>query len=294
MDKENPYGTENKSREPLKSLRTYATDMAEAVKEGQGSVLKIAMAENKKRETEQENISPVSSKNRIFIIGGIIFLVLGLGAGGYLIWKAQNSESIEIDKGDVPAPIIFADKAEKIDIKGLSKERIKNRIGGEVRNMQATLDDVTYLYIANSENGTLTKTSANDFLRAIDSGAPAGFLRNLGSDFMTGIHTYDGNNLFIILKVSDFKNGFAGMLSWERTLFDDLYEMFDISIEGENSDLFNRTFEDKIIENRDARVLTGSDGNPVLFYLFLDETTVVIANDRDAVREILTRIKISN
>ena len=147
--------------------------------------------------------------------------------------------------------------------------------------------------IAQIENKIPKKITSQEFLNSINTQTPSGLLRNLKSDFMFGIHTYDGNQPFIILKVSDFKNGFAGMLAWERTLFDDMYQIFNISIQDENKNLFSRTFEDKVLENKDARVLYDSSGTPALFYLFLDETTILIAKDRDAVREVMTRIKIA-
>lgn len=291
MEEPKGFGDEPKKTPPIKSIHTYATDMASAVKDGQGSVIKIAMAESKKREAEKENITPTTRKNIWFIAGGISLVVLGIGIAIFFIIKSATVGTVPIDTKSIPPSIIFSDGVKVIEITDLSPDKVINTIGSEVRNLTTRLDDITYIYFLDRKSGAPKKVTTQEFLSAIESSAPDGLTRNFNADFMMGIHTYDGNQLFIILKVTDYKNGFAGMLSWERTLFDDMYRMFDIDVSGENKIVFTKKFEDKIVENKDARVLYGIDGTPTLFYIFLDDTTVLIARDRDAVKEVMTRFK---
>ena len=107
-----------------------------------------------------------------------------------------------------------------------------------------------------------------------------------------GVHAYDGNGLFLAFHTNSYTTAFAGMLTWENSLFDELYKVFNISTTGTNANLFNERFTDMVIQNQDARALVDSKGNVVLFYTFLgeDKSILIIADKQSTLTEILNRL----
>ena len=73
-------------------LRTIATDMARAVREQELSVIKIALAEQKKREAIEEYNAPTSKKNLSYIFGSLIFIALAGGVIWYFYLKPSSDE----------------------------------------------------------------------------------------------------------------------------------------------------------------------------------------------------------
>jgi len=47
---------------------------------------------------------------------------------------------------------------------------------------------------------------------------------------------------------------------------------------------------DRVVDNKDARVLVDPDGNVAMLYTFLDKQTLVIASSAESLKEILFRL----
>src|SRR3989344_5059710 len=94
-DKENEKVPEKPTFEPKVGIRTYASDMADAVAEDGGSVIKVAMAEHKRRSQELETKKETSRAKVIFIPASIV-LLLGATALVFYIkfWQAKENEVI--------------------------------------------------------------------------------------------------------------------------------------------------------------------------------------------------------
>jgi hypothetical protein len=85
------------------------------------------------------------------------------------------------------------------------------------------------------------------------------------------------------------------MLAWEADMFDELYRLFAIKIEGDRNALFSQRFKDKVIKNQDTRAIVDSTGAPILFYTFLGERKdlMVITNTEATLGEIVNRLTAS-
>ena len=77
------------------------------------------------------------------------------------------------------------------------------------------------------------------------------------------------------------------MRVWEKKMFSDLRGFFGLEV---TLDLESKSFEDGIIKNKNARVLYGDIGQPVLFYIFLDEQSTIITGSLDAAEEVVLRL----
>lgn len=135
----------------------------------------------------------------------------------------------------------------------------------------------------------LAPNISDEFLRAIDP-----------TQYLLGVHVFDGSQAFLILKVESYEQGFSGMLAWERTVSQELSPFFTRTprprLPGEEPQpstpavtLSPTPFQDKIVENHDARVIVNDQGDILLLWAFLDRDTLVITTNEATLREIISR-----
>lgn len=273
----------------FQAIRTYASDMASAIKDGQGSVVKIAMAEHKKRETELENASPESKKNIFFIVGALAYLVLGI-AGFLYFFAQQTPPSVQINQTVNSTSLIFSESVRKMDVSSLSREQLESALQQEIKTAQIRLDTIENVYMINGATGSVLQTA--QFFSQLKTSAPDALVRSLKPSFMFGIYNFDTTQPFLILKTTSRDIAFAGMLEWESKLFDDIYGIFNIDVSGNKKTLFEKKFQDALIKNRDARILRDDKGDIVLFYVFTDDTTIVITKDPKTLEEVVDRLNL--
>jgi hypothetical protein len=123
---------------------------------------------------------------------------------------------------------------------------------------------------------------------------PAAALQNI-QQYMIGVYnTGDTLQPFILLRADMFNVAYDGMRAWEYKMFDDLHMIFNIDTAEENQKLFETKFKDAIVENLNARILSGGSGQTVLMYVFLNEKNILIAKDQKTLAEINRRLQSLN
>ncbi|HJO89752.1 MAG TPA: hypothetical protein QF620_01075 [Candidatus Paceibacterota bacterium] len=306
----NKEESQNEKEEvPLRTIRTYKDDLAQVVGKKKESLVSIATAENERRVKNGEPLDSiedeVSKKQRLKKIGIIILsatlFVLGAGSVFYFYGKS-GTETVKPDSS-IPS-VIFSDEEEEFEITDLSRRQILNGL--------TTLKDHSRLSIGRTKNVFITQSfvdeegietrelvGASDFLNAINAQLPTSFLRSLEPLFMFGVYHFDGNRPFLILKNSFYENTFAGMLSWERDIKEDLAPLFGPAefdvVSGNDSEtntpsIIVPTFSDFVIKNKDARILKDNSGEIVLMYSFIDKNTIVITTNENTFSEVFTRM----
>ncbi len=306
----NKEESQNEKEEvPLRTIRTYKDDLAQVVGKKKESLVSIATAENERRVKNGEPLDSiedeVSKKQRLKKIGIIILsatlFVLGAGSVFYFYGKS-DTETVKPDSS-IPS-VIFSDEEEEFEITDLSRRQILNGL--------TTLKDHSRLSIGRTKNVFITQSfvdeegietrelvGASDFLNAINAQLPTSFLRSLEPLFMFGVYHFDGNRPFLILKNSFYENTFAGMLSWERDIKEDLAPLFGPAefdvVSGNDSEtntpsIIVPTFSDFVIKNKDARILKDNSGEIVLMYSFIDKNTIVITTNENTFSEVFTRM----
>ncbi|QQR50609.1 hypothetical protein IPF86_01665 [Candidatus Nomurabacteria bacterium] len=274
----------------IEPLRTYQSDMAEALREQQGSVIKIAIAEQKKKEDTAKLISPVAKKNIAFLVGSIACLVIAGGIFGYLYFF-HDSDPIVVEKKPTIETLIFADAHQSVDTGSLlTKKQLVDAIREKLILPQDAGKITAILLTAPTYPGARMLTT-EEFLKKLESDADPTLIRSFDEEYMFGTHMEIVNVPFLIFKTNSYDTAFSGMLTWERKLFDNMYELFGLSIEGDNAALFQKKFEDIIVENRDGRVLRDGAGNIVMVYVFLDTETILVTTSIDTIKEILVRLQ---
>ena len=125
--------------------------------------------------------------------------------------------------------------------------------------------------------------------------------RVLSNNFMIGTYYLSHKMPFIVLKTSSFENTYAGMLSWEKDLEKDFKQLFHLTgYESEGGILaglnptVRKSFEDKVIANKDVRLLKDENSNIMLIYGIIDKETVIITTSDIAFKEVINRLNQEN
>jgi len=293
------------------SIRTYAGDIAALISRGL-SISDVAVSEQKKKEKGPEPPPKEARGNKLIAFAAVLFILLGISAGIYALFFTSQDNFKEIT--EIPSLIFVNDDVElplNEDLDRIATLRGLNRAREEVRG---SLGEVANIYITvtkviDEETGEEEKriVGTREFLDKVDISTRASFKRALGDNFMFGVHSFDGNQAFLLFEIEDFENALPGILDWEKLMLDDLWQMFynqrpETALEEKidpdaptttPSKFFKKGFEDIILKNRDARILEDQEGGAALIYSFPDRGHLIITTDRATLIEVFDRLTTS-
>lgn len=135
--------------------------------------------------------------------------------------------------------------------------------------------------VVNLSNERRAATTGEIFA-LLDTHVPNTTVRSLNDVMVVGSVFTSKNEPFMMFQSSRFDVLFSGFLSWENYLQSDLRPLFGEIISSEN-------FTDATIANKSVRILKDVQGNVVLLYAFVDQSTAVITTSREALLKILER-----
>ncbi len=279
-------GVKNDERTPIKSLRTFQGDVQEAMSKNKTSTTTVFVAEEKRR---LENPTPETAyrqnktRNKTFIILGTLLIVIGTGAVfGIYFWKSNEKVVIE----QKTKTLIAFSEERQISIDNLHKSEFVSKFLQNINTWKASVNSV--LYLNPFSDGQ--EIAIEYLLSILGPNMPASLVRSFGKQYMLGIYSFDTNEPFIILKVSDYSLAYPGMLKWEKDMSKDLGLIFKIQSENGTT---TRAFVDETIKNKDIRALKDSAGNSLLLYSFIDRQTLVIAKNENILSAIVGKFLIN-
>lgn len=289
--------TPQKQNRPI--IRTYKSDVEGTIQTGHISSINIAMAENKKmlgqiKMTEVETKKAVINKN-ILIISVILIIA---GALTFFIPKLL----IQMQYGAKPLPvetvsskpIMLVDVEEKMNIKDINLNRVNTTLKERVDQSATKLGQIKNIFLTEGEGTAEKLITSSKFLELIKANVPSEIQRTLKDPYMFGLHNYNGNQRFLILKVGSYDTAFSGMLYWETNLWQDFKELFglqsDISTSSSSFTTEIKKFQDATFNNKDSRVVKDFLGNIIFLYSIIDENTIIITTSTDTLKEIINRI----
>lgn len=289
-----PYGfkdTHAETKASPKSIRTYQSDMADAVRMNEGSVIKIAVAEQERKAREQEVETKTEKAGTLFAVGSILFALLALGVLGYALVSTREKEVV-VTGTPLSQSLIINDGSQSLIISNKNKQEIAKEFYEIASKPQEKINSVLNISIINDDSTIKKNVTAKEFVSSLQTAMPGPLYRSLSDDFMAGsIALENRGSPFIILKPTSFDYAYSGMLQWERKMVDDFFLLYNIDVSGENAYLLSKPFQDSILKNQDARVLYDSAGQVVMLYLFVNnDDLIIIAKDETAVLEILSRL----
>lgn len=294
---------ENKSQlndKNLKVLRTYTSDMADAVKTNEVSVIKIALAEKEKREREEiYKEAEGTNTSKIFLVIGGIILIAGAIIGSYfLIQKKKANETPKIIKENIDTFISY-DSYSKIDTTNITNVNDLVKIINQ--ESQTNTGSIKSIFFTKKTNEISEDLTSKNFLSLINSTAPGALIRSLSDKYLLGkysspkiINENSKPSTFLIFQTSDYALSYASMLNWEQTMLKDLFIIFNINIQNTNNSVFEQPWKDILINNKDTRVLYGEDGKGILYYVFVGKNNLIITDNTETIKEITSRIMAQN
>lgn len=288
----------------LKNVRTYMTDMADTVRANEISVIKVALAEQDKKNNEEiyKEIEGTPVKKFFWFIGGLI-LILGAIYGVYFIIQQKAKDNIppQIIKEE---SLISYDEITSVELN--DSQNLENQITNYLDQKSSSVknDSIKYFSITKDVGGVKNKIISSDIFSLFEFTAPSSLVRSLDDSYMMGTYSKESGSdpnstnisqkLFLIFKTKDYERSYVGMLDWEKTMASDMLYLFKLNTKENKLDLNKRQWKDIIINNKDARILINESNQPILYYLFVDKNNLIITTNTDTIKEIVNRLNIKN
>jgi len=279
----------------IKVLRTYTSDMAEAIRDNEMSVIKVALAEKEKREREEVYKEAEGTKtSKIFLtMGGILLIIMAIIGSMYLISKKKE---VPIKTVAEVETFVAYDSYEYIDTTGMLN------IDGLVTKIKSLTSQNTGLVKVLFPTETITDKSqlltTQKFFSLFRINAPGALVRSLSDKYLVGQY-FDKENLtnekykmFLIFQTDNYNQTYASMLDWEKTMSKDLSMMFNLNTE--ETTINNQSWKDLVLNNKDVRVLYGQGGEESLYYVFANKNKLIITNDINVLRAITAKLLAKN
>ncbi|OGC88721.1 hypothetical protein A2419_03085 [Candidatus Adlerbacteria bacterium RIFOXYC1_FULL_48_26] len=221
-------------QEGIAPLQTFQGDIASAIGNKGVSVVSIAAAEANRRGTlpvsQDAQITntpaPHTLRNIVFAVIGLLFVAGAVGALTYIVML--NAPLPQQQAG--VAPFIAIDSTNTVSVEQTVKAPgLMQRLVSAKNSVSISLGLVAQLYVEQSGTSTEaqpTYMSAQTLLSTLASGAPETLVRDVSPIYLLGVHSFGVNQPFLILKVDSYAQGYAGMLTWEKTMKKDLAPLF--------------------------------------------------------------------
>lgn len=274
---------------PLKQIRTFQGDVAEALQREQGSLVSIQQAEHLKRGFAGSSVDisedSKKGKTRLFplALGSLILFTLGIAG----IWYTYNEfvRKTTTPITDVPANrFVSADAEVNFNFSTTSRETLINTLSDAIRGVAAReIRHVVLIKEGAADTTYLFPTS--EFLETLETRAPGSLVRAFDPLFMFGAF---GESAFLIIKLVSFENAFAGMLAWEKNLSQDIGPLFATAELGRNVPP-ESAFTDITDKNKDVRILT-LENQTILLYSFFDNNMLIITDNIETLRVLIDRL----
>ncbi len=294
MDIENKTENSGSSESRIPAIHTYRSDLDQAVHDQGASLASIMLAEKKKKEDSVEEIEKKEvKKSATFVIVGIILIALSIASVYIFKNAAEKASTVDVSK-ESQSLYISHDKVTHINAEGLLGKETFGKVINKARAQAGNQGQIEELLF--EKNNPPVTLSTIDFFTALGSGIPSTLLNAIDTNMTLGIYTTPNldRHAFFIFGIKDYERALSGIMTWERTIIDDMFTIFNIQTNGEYSSIMQANFEDVVINNKNARIIRDIRGNPALYILFINKDLLVITDNEDAVQEITNRNLMKN
>jgi len=308
------------------TIRTYQSDIADTIKNDNVSMIKVALSEKKRQERrgQLDNTLDDGKKNLYVVVGlAFAFLVIAGLIAGYMYMQSQTTNRGDQVEQQKVQPLLFTETTSVLNIDQFELGDLFKIIERDKEAVMELGDMKSIVLTVGSSTSERQLTSA-EFFTIINSRAPDGLVRALGANYSLGVYAFTPREMFAIFKVSSYDTAFAGMLEWEPSIESDIGDIFinkrdrvstslnnisstqapntpqgdNLSTTGDATSgagspfgIFSqRRFVDKVLSNKDARVLVDTNGREAMLYTFIDKETLVIATSEKSLKEIIFRL----
>lgn len=275
----------------LSSIHTLTDDLSDAIKNR--GLTAARLAQTNKQETKDEEKTVSWKKTIIFGLSFILFFG-GLTAVSWSTWQ-------RVQKSKAPAqiihnPIIFADEHVAIELDGKNYEQVRQEIQSlkPTENFEPTtrekIRDVYFIYekSTNTDQGLIIEKKIADptiFATSTGLSITNDLLRFLGADFMLGFYVGTQIEPFYLFQTNYYKNSADALLNNENRIVSQLLLPF---VDSDTEAKIRLTpFQDKMIKNRDVRIVTNQDNITLAAYAWLDKNTIAVTANEIVLEKVL-------
>lgn len=299
-------------------MRTMKSDADEAIKRQNETSVSIAVAEQKKQEkmraestaTKQQTqggpLSPAPKPiGRVIVVIVLLIIITALGLA--YVFVLPKLGAIQLPKISIPsfgkpapatptatttepvlslAPSLIPTQSEKrFNITNQTRTQVLADITAEMK-LETPSGSVKNLYFTEGSDASSIAIPASRLLSFAGISAPEILTRSLEKTFMAGfLGENNGNSTpFVILKVSSYETGLAGMLEWETTVPRSFDSIFGTKTVGTATS--TARFRDIVVLGKDARSTNVVAGD-TLSYVFANQNTIVIAGSKTALETLI-------
>ncbi len=273
-------------------MRTFSSDLADAVREHGGSVVRVAIEEEERHKKDIEEMSIHSRTNMTFVISGIAIVLIAV-VFFFMTYsnKQASTAAPTVTPPTVPSSLVTSENADIISVSGMQAPDLITAIQQDSANPKIQSGQVDNIIL--SKDGTTnpnTRLSASALLSLLGTHASTSFLQSLLPDYMVGSVFSDHGSLFLVIHGTAHDYLLSGMLSWEPYLFNDMKALFGLDQSMfTTAQLESLPFQDTLIENREARAVLDPNQKTLFYYTFLDTNTVLFAKDATILTEVVSR-----
>ncbi len=281
-------------------VRTFKSDMEETIQANHVSSINIALAENKKmmermRSAEVEKVT-IKKNYTVLIVSSLLIVggILAFAIPYFLVNKQYAKEEIIEDISS--SHFITVESEEKINLDSVVLDRLASTLSERIDQSNIRLGSIKNIFLTEGTGVAEKPIDSQRFISLMNFNLPAEIERTLKPEYMFGMHSFNGNQKFLILKVGSYENTFAGMLKWEIDLWSDFKNLFSLSSislptnqTGRIPGIETPAFQDAVYANKDTRVVKDSSGGVLFLYSIIDKNTVVFTTSTDTLKEIINR-----
>ncbi len=240
----------------IPKVRTFEQDVAESMRTKQASILHVALAEQEKvagvlRETRKErNYFWVYLLSGCLLIGGLSFL-------GYTFFVSQkNITPLPIQSLSGTADSFISDETLSVAV-NLSQRSAALALLSATSSIDDTLGTVTRVVPFVTETNASGEAQARaitsqEFFGLFGNAVPDIFRRSLGRDFTFVRVVDEGMHAGIVVPTTDYERTVVGLTAWERTMVEDLEELFGYSRRIEVKELVEVVEDVEVIEEKEV------------------------------------------
>ncbi|MFH1472799.1 MAG: hypothetical protein ABIF06_00045 [bacterium] len=275
----------------LSQIRTYQGDVAEAITNQKESLSSIQRGEVARKRTSgiDEGQHNTSRERLLLLILGIVVLVALGSFGGWYSYKTYKEKTAPPLSKVLENQFLPSVEQTVLNLPSTSDRTSLIKSLKEASDSPIGTGGIRHIVLYEDGGNISPPLTTQAFFTFLESRAPGSLVRSFSPLFMYGTLGGEVKSNFLIIRLTSFENAFAGMLSWEVNLADDIGPIFQTSVSLRNI-LPGSVFEDVATRNKDARVLKDSEGKVVILYSFFDNNTLIITDNLETLRTIISRL----
>lgn len=274
----------------INAIHTIKSDIADAAKTGKLSLAKIMAKEQERKnlvytgDVKRQAIATV--KKHKWVTLGIALVLCFLVVYVAYFWRVPATDYEIFAPRDINTdPLVFVEEENEIDLHNMESNRLLQEILKKKNAPAKKIGAIANIYFVRTSINQQTAATQKEliglsgFLKAANINLPEEFTKYLSEKFMLGTYKRTPAGIFLVFRVRDYEKAAANLISSENGILGSLLiPLAEISLARDFSE---KSFHDKVVKNLNTRVMTGAKGKTVAIYGFVDNRTIVIAEDEE-------------